>query len=111
MARPSYRKRAALGAETFEIVVKGRLSPTLVAAIDGFEVSRCDQRRAQSSLDHNFEGLSTQCSSLPIRRPGHAMHSPRGCAHSSSPQSMPRDRACATSILGEPGSDVVIPRG
>ena len=42
MARPSYRKRAALGAETFEIVVKGRLSPTLVAAIDGFEVSRCD---------------------------------------------------------------------
>lgn len=31
-----------MGAETFEIVVKGRLSPTLVAAIDGFEVSRCD---------------------------------------------------------------------
>ena len=26
----------------FEIVVKGRLSPTLVAALDGFEVSRCD---------------------------------------------------------------------
>jgi hypothetical protein len=42
MARPPYRKRAALGAETFEIVVKGRLSPTLVAAIDGFEVSHCD---------------------------------------------------------------------
>jgi len=31
-----------LGAETFEIVVKGRLSPTLVAALDGFEVSHCD---------------------------------------------------------------------
>jgi len=31
-----------LGAETFEIVVRGRLSPTLVAALDGFEVSRCD---------------------------------------------------------------------
>ena len=36
------RERVALGAETFEIVVKGRLSPTLVAALDGFEVSRCD---------------------------------------------------------------------
>jgi hypothetical protein len=31
-----------LSAETFEIVVKGRLSPTLVAALDGFEVSQCD---------------------------------------------------------------------
>ena len=31
-----------LNAESFEIVVKGRLSPTLTAAIDGFEVSRCD---------------------------------------------------------------------
>jgi hypothetical protein len=31
-----------LNAERFEIVVKGRLSPTLIAAIDGFEVSRCD---------------------------------------------------------------------
>jgi hypothetical protein len=31
-----------VGAEIFEIVVKGRLSPTLVAALDGFEVSRCD---------------------------------------------------------------------
>jgi hypothetical protein len=26
----------------FEIVVKGRLSPTLTAAIEGFEVSCCD---------------------------------------------------------------------
>jgi hypothetical protein len=31
-----------LNAERFEIVVKGRLSPTLIANIDGFEVSRCD---------------------------------------------------------------------
>jgi len=31
-----------LNAESFEIVVKGRLSPTLIAAIDGFEVSRCE---------------------------------------------------------------------
>ncbi len=28
--------------ESFEIVVKGRLSPSLIAAIGGFEVSRCD---------------------------------------------------------------------
>ena len=35
-------ERAPLNAERFEIVVRGRLSPTLVAAIDGFEVSRCD---------------------------------------------------------------------
>ncbi len=32
-----------MNAERFEIVVKGRLSPTLIAAIDGFEVSRCEQ--------------------------------------------------------------------
>lgn len=31
-----------MGATRFEIVVKGRLSPTLTAAIEGFEVSRCD---------------------------------------------------------------------
>ena len=36
-------ERVALGADTFEIVVKGRLSPTLVAAIEGFEVTHCDQ--------------------------------------------------------------------
>jgi hypothetical protein len=29
-------------AGSFEIVVKGRLSSTLIAAMDGFEVSRCD---------------------------------------------------------------------
>ena len=32
-----------MNAGSFEIVVKGRLSPTLIAAIEGFEVSRCDQ--------------------------------------------------------------------
>ena len=31
-----------MNAGTFELVVKGRLSPTLIAAIGGFEVSRCD---------------------------------------------------------------------
>ena len=38
-----HQGRVAVGPETFEIVVKGRLSPTLVAALEGFEVSRCDQ--------------------------------------------------------------------
>jgi hypothetical protein len=32
-----------LNAGSFEIVVKGRLSPTLIAAMEGFDVSRCDQ--------------------------------------------------------------------
>ncbi len=31
-----------MGAEKFEIVVRGRLSPTLVVALEGFEVSHCD---------------------------------------------------------------------
>jgi hypothetical protein len=31
-----------VGAESFEIVVRGRLSPTLVVALDGFEVSCFD---------------------------------------------------------------------
>ena len=31
-----------MNAGSFEIVVKGRLSPTLIAAMDGFEVKRCD---------------------------------------------------------------------
>ncbi len=31
-----------MAAETFEIVVKGRLSSTLVAALDGMEVSHSD---------------------------------------------------------------------
>ncbi len=35
-------ERVALSAENFEIVVKGKLTPTLVAAIEGFEVSRYD---------------------------------------------------------------------
>lgn len=29
--------------ESFEIVVKGRLSPSLIAAFDGFEASRCER--------------------------------------------------------------------
>jgi hypothetical protein len=28
--------------ETFEIVVRGRMSPTLASAVDGFEISRTD---------------------------------------------------------------------
>ncbi len=36
-------ERVTLNAGSFEVVVRGRLSPTLIAAIDGFEVSRCDQ--------------------------------------------------------------------
>jgi hypothetical protein len=32
-----------LEATRFEIVVKGRLSPTLTAAIEGFDVSHCDR--------------------------------------------------------------------
>ena len=35
-------ERDLLNAGSFEIVVKGRLSPTLIAAVDGFEVRRCD---------------------------------------------------------------------
>jgi hypothetical protein len=35
-------ERLALSAEAFEIVVKGRLTPTITGALDGFEVSRCD---------------------------------------------------------------------
>jgi hypothetical protein len=31
-----------LSAEAFEIIVRGRLTPTLVAALEGFEVSRYD---------------------------------------------------------------------
>ena len=35
-------ERAPLNAGSFELVVKGRLSPTLIAAMEGFEVSRCE---------------------------------------------------------------------
>jgi hypothetical protein len=34
-----------LSAQSFAIVVKGRLSPTLVAAMDGFEVTAVDGGR------------------------------------------------------------------
>jgi hypothetical protein len=35
-----------LSAGTFEIVIKGTLSPTLLMAFDGFELSHCDQGRS-----------------------------------------------------------------
>jgi hypothetical protein len=35
-------ERDLLNAGCFELVVRGRLSPTLIAAVDGFDVSRCD---------------------------------------------------------------------
>jgi hypothetical protein len=38
-------ERFALSAEAFEIIVKGRLTPTIVTALDGFEVSRFDDTR------------------------------------------------------------------
>lgn len=34
-----------MSAQSIEIVVKGRLSPTLIAAIDGFEVSGVEDGR------------------------------------------------------------------
>ena len=40
---PQIAERTKLDATRFEIVVKGRLSPTLAAAIEGFEVSCCDR--------------------------------------------------------------------
>jgi hypothetical protein len=51
--------------ESFEIVVKGRLSPTLIAAIAGFEVSWCDHGEThlvglvpdQAALHGTFEML------------------------------------------------------
>jgi hypothetical protein len=43
MADALTSERATLDATRFEIVVKGRLSPTLTAAIEGFEVSHCDR--------------------------------------------------------------------
>jgi hypothetical protein len=42
MRRPMATERDPLNAGSFEVVVRGRLSPTLIAAVDGFEVSRCD---------------------------------------------------------------------
>jgi hypothetical protein len=39
---PTYLERDGLATQTFEIVVKGRLSPALVAAINGFEVTNCE---------------------------------------------------------------------
>jgi hypothetical protein len=54
-----------LSAQSFEIVVKGRLSPALVVAIDGFEVSGVEDGRTtlvgwvpdQARLHGTFELL------------------------------------------------------
>lgn len=35
-------KRGIVTGSNYEIVVRGRLTPTLLTAIDGFEVSRCE---------------------------------------------------------------------
>jgi hypothetical protein len=36
------RKKRTLPVETFEVVIRGRVSPTLLAAMEGFAASRCD---------------------------------------------------------------------
>ncbi len=72
-----------MSARSFEVVVRGRLSPTLTAAIEGFEVSRCedglthlvgwvpDQARLHSTLellrDLNIELISVN--PVPARQP------------------------------------------
>ena len=77
-------------AKSFEIVVKGRLSPTLTAAMEGFEVSCCehglthligwvpDQARLHGTLellrDLNIELVSVN--PAPSNQP--APSSPRG---------------------------------
>jgi hypothetical protein len=35
------RKQSAVPVERFEVVVRGRLSPELVATMEGFDVTRC----------------------------------------------------------------------
>lgn len=83
---------------SFEIVVKGRLSPTLIAAMDGFEVSRCDlglthlvgwvadQARLHSTLellrDLNIELVSVNPMGSPElqRREGPRSGAPNGGA-------------------------------
>jgi hypothetical protein len=83
-----------LKAGSFEIVVRGRLSSTLTAAMDGFEVSRCelglthlvgwvpDQARLHSTLellrDLNIELVSVNPIESQERQRGGASRSPRG---------------------------------
>jgi len=78
-----------LDATRYEIVVKGRLSPTLAAAINGFDVSRCDQglthlvgwvsdqARLHGTLellrDLNIELVSVNPVLNPDFRPGHSI--------------------------------------
>ena len=89
-------ERVLLNAGSFEIVVKGRLSPTLIAAMDGFEVSRCelglthlvgwvpDQARLHSKLevlrDLNIELVSVNPveSPEPPAREGPRSGTPKG---------------------------------
>ncbi len=84
-----------MGAESFEIVVRGRLSPTLAAALDGFEVSHCDnglthlvgfvpdQSRLHGLLDLlrdlNIELVSMNPIATPVSGPPH--HPSTGSAH------------------------------
>lgn len=80
-----------MNAGSFEIVVKGRLSPTLIAAMEGFEVSRCefglthligwvpDQARLHSTLemlrDLNIELVSVNPAESPELPTGRATRS------------------------------------
>jgi hypothetical protein len=41
LSDPTFSERIAVPVERFEIVVRGELSPTLVTALDGFDVSHC----------------------------------------------------------------------
>jgi hypothetical protein len=78
-----------LNAERFEIVVKGRLSPTLIAAIDGFEVSRCeggvthlvgwvqDQARLHGTLEM-LRDLNIELVSVNPKQPEPDTPEPRG---------------------------------
>ncbi len=43
LGRFVFAERVAVRAESFEIVVRGRLTPALVGALDGFEVVRYSQ--------------------------------------------------------------------
>ena len=83
---PPAPERVVLNAKRFEVVVKGRLSPSLIAAIDGFEVSRYDrghthlvgwvpdQARLHSTLellrDLNIELVSVNPAKAPDREAG-----------------------------------------
>ncbi len=83
-----------MNAERFEIVVKGRLSPTLIAAIEGFEVSRCDHGEThlvgwvpdQARLHSRLELLRDLNIELVSVNP---MESPEAQARRATPSSVP----------------------